>query len=196
MNESLKKAIESLVSVQGSRFVSLTYKSKGTKELARHTLLLGVKLDKVYKRDLSLYRRKLSKLQGIEQVACQELVDSLKESLTVGIGNNSANTNKDTYQHVTSGIKIHLTSDDIHLNGFTVSKVKICQSCANEGSKGETCDKCQASLGEYKEVKSSDKTLAKNRLRKMGKLGKIRQFILKESELQSVACNGKTLVIN
>lgn len=176
MKEQLLKAISELAKIEGARFISLTYKAKGTGEVARHTLLIGVNLQRAYRADLAKLKRKVRSLDGVKKIACRELIASLTESLTVGIGNNSAYTQKDTYENVLPGIKLHLENNELHLNAFSRAKVVLQE-------------------GEHKEVKSSEKTIAKNALRQSGRLGKFRQFILKTDNLEKVALNGKTLEI-
>jgi hypothetical protein len=194
---TIQNTIKEFAKLQGTKFVSVTYLSKGKKELARHTLLVGVDLNKVYKRDLALYKRLLKKTYELtwEYVALSELIQSLSESLSLGIGNNSRYTNKGAYENVLPGIKLHVESNQWHLYCLGVSKVKICQSCKHEQVHGKTCDNCKAKLGEYKEVKSSEKTLVKNHFKTRGKLAGFCQFSLEEKNLQSVRLNGKTLEI-
>lgn len=167
----LIKEIESLATC-GARFVSLEYTAKGTGEVARHTIALGVSISNAYKRDLVILRNLMPTLKGSDAIACQELMDSLSESLTKGIGNNSAYTCKDVYKGICNGVKLHLEKGELHVTGFGIAKTVI-------------------EPGVYKTVKSSDKTLAKNALRKRMKSGKFRQFAL--SELGEIKINGKTI---
>ena len=176
MHQNLNRALERIANIPACRFASITYRAKETGELARHTLFLGVNVERAYRRDLALYKRKVGKLQGIESIACGELIDSLTESLTVGIGNNSAYTCKGVYHPIAPGIKRHKESGDVYLNGFSIGK-KVLQA------------------GVYKDVKSSDKTLAKNKLRKIGKLGRFRQFIIKPDNVKRVHVMGKVFAV-
>lgn len=185
---TLRKLIKELGRYQGARFISLLYKAKGTGELARHTLLLGVNLGKAYKRDLAFYRGKLAWLtRGMAQddarrlspqvQACQELVDSFKESLTKGIGNNSRYTCKGVYLNTAlPSVKVHIDKGELHLTGFTRGKVIL-------------------EAGTYPTVKSSPKTIAKDLLRKGARTGYFRQYVLNPDNLQKVALNGNVLTI-
>jgi hypothetical protein len=186
IKERLEKAVKALAAVEGCKFVSLVYKTKEKRdkagslidggEVARYTLLLGVHLDKAYKRDLALYKRKVKRLSGLAQQACQELIDSLEESLKVGIGNNSAYTGKDAYLHILDGIKIHKDTGELHLNGFRRSKVVL-------------------KPGVHKTVNSAPKTIEKNKLRRLGRLGQFRQFALVPDNLKEVKVEGRCLVV-
>lgn len=176
MNQNLVRALKRVADTAGCRFASITYKSKETGEIARHTLLLGVNVERAYKRDLSVYKGKSARLQGVESVACGELIVSLEESLTVGIGNNSAYTCKDVYTPVAPGIKTHNETGAVYVNGFSLGK-KVLQP------------------GVYKAVKSSDKTLAKNALRKIGKMGRFRQFVIDPANVRQVRVMGRTFAI-
>lgn len=174
--QNIINAINELAKVRGCKFISLTYKAKGTGEIARHSLLFGVNIEKAYKADLAKYKRLLGKSTGFRLLALQELIKSLEESLIVGIGNNSAYTCKDTYEYILPGVKTHLATNELYINGFSRGKVVL-------------------KAGEYPSVKSSEKTVAKNTLRKLGKLGSFRQFVLKAENIGRVAVNGKVLTI-
>jgi hypothetical protein len=156
----------------GARFASLTYTAKGTGEKARHTVALGVSVENAYKRDLAILRAMRPTLQGVAVQACDELIASLTESLTVGIGNNSAYTCADTYAPIARGIKVHKETGELHVFGFGLQKTVI-------------------EKGTYKTVRSSEKTIAKNEIRKRLKSGRFRQFVL--SEVSGAVMNGKTL---
>jgi len=158
----------------GARFASFTYTAKGTGETARHRLALGVDIERAYRRDLRVLNGKRPHLDGIALVACDELIASLRESLEKGIGNNSAYTCAGVYDRFAKGIKAHAETGALHVTGFSLGKTVLAP-------------------GVYKDVKSSEKTIAKNALRKLLKSGKIRQFAF--AEITGAKMNGKTLEI-
>lgn len=168
---SLLAEIKSLAS-KGARFVSLLYVAKGTGEVALHTLAVGVSIEKAYRRDLAVLTGKRPQLTGIMAEACDELIASLTDSLTNGIGNNALFTCKGVYEPLANGLKLQTETGVLHVTGFTIGKTVIAE-------------------GTYKRVNSSAKTLAKNALRKSLKSGKFRQFAV--SELETVKMNGRTL---
>ncbi len=156
----------------GARFANFTYTAKGTGEVASHTLALGVSIENAYKRDIAILSAVRPSLSGVDGEACDELLASLRESLTKGVGNNSAYTCKDVYEQICRGVKVHKETGALHVTGFSIAKNVIAE-------------------GAYKSVKSSAKTLAKNKLRKRMKSGKFRQFAFEN--LTSARMNGKTL---
>lgn len=156
----------------GARFASLVYTAKGSGEIARHTVCLGVNIANAYRRDIAILSAKRDSLAGVALVACDELLASLRESLTVGIGKNSAYTCAGVYETLAAGVKL-VENSELHVYGFTIGKEIIAK-------------------GEHKAVNSSAKTIAKNALRRGMKSGKFRQFAI--SELEAVAMNGKKLV--
>lgn len=165
--------IPELTKTSSARFASFTYSAKGTGEVARHTLRLGASVTAAYRKDLAKLEKLAPTLSGVEAEACAELIASLKESLEKGIGNNSAYTGADTYVTIAKGIKVHKESGEIYVSGFSRAKAVI-------------------EAGTFKTVKSSPKTIAKNKLRKGLLSGKIRQFALPST--LSAKLNGKELV--
>ncbi len=159
---------------KGARFASILYTAKGSGEIARHVVCLGVSVERAYRRDIAILTAKRPALVGVALQACDELIASLRESLTVGIGNNSAYTCKDVYLNLATGIKAHAESGELYVTGFTVGKTVL-------------------SAGIHKVVKSSPKTLAKNALRKGLKSGKFRQFALDAATV--IRADGKVLVL-
>jgi hypothetical protein len=170
-NASLLASLASLAG-KGARFSSFTYRAKGSGELARHVVALGVNIEKAYRRDLAILKGKLPHLTGVHATACQELIASLENSLDKGIGNNDAYTCQDVYQAVCPGVKIHKENGSLHVFGFSMGKKVI-------------------EAGEHKKVKSSEKTLAKKELKKGLKTEKFRQFTFEA--FTGARIEGKTL---
>lgn len=135
---------------------------------------LGASVEAAYKKDIETLSRLAPKLGGVDAQACAELLASLRESVEKGVGNNSAYTCADTYVNVTRGVKVHKETGEVHVTGFTRSKVVL-----EEGT--------------YKSVKSSEKTIARNKLRKGLLSGKFRQFVL--PNVESARLNGNTLTM-
>ena len=164
----------------GARFVGLTYTNEAG-ETSKQNILLGVKLETLYKKDLTYLTNLIGSLEGIKKVACQELIDSISNSLSKGIGQNDGYTKKDYYTPVTPGgeVKKHVGEDGlttVYLRGFVVKKSVITK-------------------GIYKVVKSSEKTLAKNEIRRNLKSGKIREFKLNQSVVSGYRTNGMSVEV-
>jgi hypothetical protein len=165
--------------MKGAKFASFVYEAKGTGEVARHSVILGAIMENVYRKDIAALEAVLPTLtDAVEILACQEILKSRRESLDRGIGNNSVYMNADTY---------------IHLAGFNGIKVH-----KEEGTLFVTClanGKTVLSPGTYKEVKSSDKTIAKRKLMKAHCRGNdIRTY--KFTNVLAVRMNGETIEID
>ena len=165
--------------IAGSRFVSLTYKAKGTGEVARFTVLLGASLEKIYRRDLSVLRKRLSRLPSTEALRLQaltELVNSYSDSVTNGIGNNAKYTKQGYYMQVFPGLKFAPETGNLYVSGFRIAK-KVIQP------------------GVYKSVNSKPLTIAKDEERKSLKMNKFREFVIAPETLQVFRANGREIEI-
>jgi hypothetical protein len=165
----------------GCRFIGLNYTNENG-EKSRYNLLMGIKLESLYKSDLRTCKNLLPTLSGVKQVACQELVNSLTESLTKGIGNNSQYTLKGYYQSITPNGEVKLHTDEqgnqfLYIRGYVIKKTVEVK-------------------GTYPTVKSSEKTLAKKEIDKTLKRGKLRTFKLNVNVLHTIKVNGMSIDIN
>lgn len=169
----LKEMLESL---KGAEFISLLYRAKGTGELARHVISIGADKERIYREDLETLfsnRRKLAKLGTVENKALRELVSSLAESLKKGIGENSAFTRKGTFETIGKGLRL-LDSGELEITGLSIGKTVI-------------------EKGTEKTVKSSEKTIAKNRIRSFLKQSKIRSFSVSIENLKAIKTRGNEM---
>jgi hypothetical protein len=173
MSNRTFKLLAELTSNKSTRFVSFTHQSKGTGEIARHTIRFGASIENAYRKDLAKLEKLALSLSGVALEACNELIASLRESLTKGVGNNSAYTSADVYASIAKGVKVHKETGEIYVSGFSRAKVTL-------------------QAGVEKKVKSSEKTIAKNKLRRLLLSGKFRQFSLPAT--LSARVNGKELV--
>lgn len=166
--------IDQLGQIKSAKFASFTYTAKKSGEKARHTLLLGVSIESVYKQDVKTLEAMMPKLSGIELQAAQEIHSSLCVSLAGGIGNNPAATSANAYTHVDefSNVKVHNETGDIHIMGLSVAKVVLTK-------------------GTYPTVKSGPLKIAKNAIDELLRRGKIRQYAL--TNIGSARLNGETI---
>lgn len=174
MNPLLLQLMTEIKKSEKARFVSFTYRTKKTNELARYTVLLGVNVQRVYEKDLAKLLILETRLDGVKKLACRAIIDSLKNSLSKGIGKNDNYTCKDTFEHVSKDLKFHKENKQIYVSGFLRRKTTI-------------------EKGEFKEVNSSEETLIKKSIEKYLSKSKMRSFILSSENFQSVRLNGKTL---
>lgn len=173
--------IAQLERINGARFASFIYSAKGTGETAKYRARLGVNVENVYRADVSMLRTLLadSTPGSLEHQAISDVLASMEKSLEVGIGNNpmySHGGNDPTYVSLPGvpGVKIHRTTGAVHL---------LCM----------VDDKVTLTPGVHKKVNSAPLTIEKNRIRKMLRVGKIRQFVL--TNVERAALNGEVLEI-
>jgi hypothetical protein len=170
--------ISELARIKGAKFASFTYRSKESNELARYTIMLGVDLRAVYEKDRALLADLLPTLDGLSRDAGAALLASIEESLSKGLGNNSAYTHGaeqgDTYVHLEGvpGVSVNKNDGVLHVKGMLVNKVTLEE-------------------GVFKQVNSRPLTLAKRELEKQLRRSKIRQFAL--TNVASARINGETL---
>lgn len=168
-----------LQGVTGVQFASLTYRTKATDELARYTLLLGASVENAYAGDLQKVEEALPTLtDSLDVQAATEIINSLRQSLDKGIGNNDAYTLQGVYASTgIPGVFINTNDNALHLrNVFVQSKVVL-----QEGKP-------------RKPVNSKPLTIAKDKLKKMLGLrsNKLRQFAL--DNITKARVNGDTII--
>jgi hypothetical protein len=85
------------VTPTGVTFGAFLYQTKETGEVQHLTVILGASTANVYQKDIEFLEALVPTLKGDERRAAQELLESRRESLTKGIGNNSQYTQADTW---------------------------------------------------------------------------------------------------
>lgn len=162
---------------KGARFASFLYHSKDSGEIAIFTVLLGINIDNAYRRDLKIVEE-IPVTTPAQKQAKEETIKSLKNSL-LRHSQNLSNDNyklKGLYVKLTKGVRFNQNTGDILLDGFLINKEVI-------------------KPGEFKPVKSSEKTLAKKTFAKKMKCRRFRNFILSEKNIAGVKFNGRVLQI-
>lgn len=109
----------------------------------------------------------------IEATAKQELLESMKKSLDTNF-HNPAYTKEGYYEHLSKSVLYH--ENQLYFRAFVVRKTVIEPIV-------------------YKPVKSSEKTIAKNKFRRMLKAGKIREFRVDLSQISVFKVNGNVITI-
>jgi hypothetical protein len=169
------------IATDSVKFAVFTYTAKETGETARFSVMLGASLTSLYQQDIAVLEATVAGLTGVAKIAGEELLASRRESLEKGIGNNSqyvhAPQNADTYVHIPGmpGCKVHGSTGEMYVTGIISSKTVL-------------------TAGIYKTVKSSEKTIAKNQIKKSLGSSKFRQFSL--NNLSSVTVDGDTVHLN
>lgn len=184
--------LATLAQMDAVKFARVTYRAKGTGELAIHTMLVNFNMDSLYKEDVETVEAlhdAYSKAYNanpdddaakVKMLAAGQILASLKESLALGIGNNSKYTHGphagDTYVHLhgIKNVKAHKASGIVYVYGRPISKTVLEE-------------------GEYKTVKHSPLTLAKNDIRAQLQTGNLRQFIVEH--VRKVQCDGDTIIV-
>ena len=181
--KSIIDVIIELAERKGAEFVSLKYTATSGRtesETSVYNLGLRFNMERIYQKDLETLESKIQSLTGIERIACEEMIASIKESLAKGIGNNSGFTRKEYVARTgIQGLRKVFRKDGtetLEIIGFQLSKKIIVP-------------------GEFKVVKSQPKTLAKKQFRKELQTSKIRTLSLTPDKIHSYKANGKTIVI-
>jgi hypothetical protein len=159
---------------KSAKFVSLLYRAKGTGELARHCIMLNTNRNTMLKHDLAKLQNMRPNLSGWDAIACDELIASILKSLA---GVQDQYTKKDYYQSQGNGNVQVSVKAECYIRGYTIGK--------------EVIEK-----GEYKNVKSSVKTLAKDALRKDLKNTRCREFIINPENFKVARHAGKAIIID
>lgn len=170
-----------------AQFASVTYASKSTGEVARHTLIIGARYENVLRDSilaLSLVTgdelATIASEQGAALIeaekAKEELAASLAESLQKHLvgEQNKDYTKQGVYARIGNGMTVSLNDGSFELHGLSHSKKVLTE-------------------GVHKLVKSSGKTKCKNALRKLLPLGKYRTLALDAGAVQTVRLNGETI---
>lgn len=182
LNENLDRAARAVAAAPAAQFASITYEAKGSGEVARHTLKIGVDLAAMYEDDAATVAALLeTETDPLRIAAGEAILASLRESIDKGIGNNAAYTHGEaarggvsTYEILRRGVKRHRETGALYVQGVTVAKLVVVE-------------------GQHKVVKSAALTLAKNDIRRILKTSKVREFCL--TSAMSLRVNGETIEV-
>lgn len=132
-------------------------------EEAIHHMKLGVDVKEMYKQDADQLRRVIPTLSGISSVAAGELLDRVNRE-----------PEDNGYDHVGVGLKRHRATGGLYVHGQSLGKTVL-------------------QPGEERNVRSSDKTLAKVSLsNKHMQSAKLRQFNM--GSIKAMTVNGKHVI--
>jgi hypothetical protein len=176
------KVLEALVAFANtnkSSFVSFVYENDHA--VTRYWVHLGVELRGVYERGLANLQahRDIYINDAVQLQAIDEVIASIQNSLSKGIGQNDNYTKKDKYQQLAPNLKMDKETKKVYLFGLVVKKQVL------------------RTKEPYKTVNSSEKTLAKKAHRKRyTRLENFREFILDANHFGSVSVNKNKITIN
>jgi len=175
---NIQKLVEALESQgKGAKFISFTYKAKGTGEVARHTIATNVDYIGVCERDITELEIRLQSAKGIEAICLKAQIDSLRESINArNEGREHVDyTKAGQYRQVCPGVKVNLNDQTLELGGFSHAKKVLAE-------------------GVYKPKNyRSDETRIKDEIRKSLKVGKFRTYALDVGNAIKLKINGDTI---
>jgi hypothetical protein len=122
---SVSEVVGLLGKGKGAKFASIVYRTKKTKELARHIGILHADTRVLYEKDLVALNELLPTLtEPLSIEACHALIDSREESLMLGVGNNTKYTCADTYVHTDGieGVRVHKETGHLYVSILSQEK--------------------------------------------------------------------------
>jgi hypothetical protein len=164
-----------IAGLKGAKFISLKgYVSTESGEIADYVINTNISVMEAKKKDLEtlqncntetlkVIKRNTAKDIALEiySLAYAEMLESASKNVSVNPEDRTtaSQAQTDAYEHLTNGIKVCKSTDEVHIFGMIDQKNLV-------------------KAGTYKEVKSSDKTLAKKAITKQLNLraGKFRTF--------------------
>lgn len=161
-----------LKNTASAQFCYLKYQNEAG-ELSTYKLLLNTNFMKLYKEDLETLKNLEVKTE-IELQAKAELQKSIEKSIETEFQHEKNPTKNMTTIH--KSIKFHDEKDEMYLHCLSL-------------------DKKVHVAGEYKEVKSSEKTIAKKNIKKNLKQNKIRFFKINLNQIERITANGHRILI-
>lgn len=173
-----------IANLKGAKFISLVeYESEKTGEIATHVINTNISVMNAKRKDFETLKSKsLLKIEAsaldVYNLALSEMQASAEKNLNPDLSKrtNQSAAQTDAYVQLTPAIKVHKDTGNIHIFGMAISK-KVLKA------------------GEYKTVKSADKTIAKRDITKQLNLraGKFRTFIV--SNVNDIKISGETIEI-
>jgi len=154
-----------VMSRKGATFAAVRdYTSVKSGEVSNQTIIAGYSYENAKKHDLAIVQGADAKSLAIAVNYPVDLVEKVLGELEASLTKPDAARSEgqtEAYTHLGSGIKRHNDTKQLYLTGLVVSKTVL-------------------KAGEFKEVKSADKTICKNKVKKALELrmDKIRQFVL------------------
>jgi len=182
MSINIQKLISVFKETKGVKFVAFPYTNQKN-ELAKRLINIGTSYESACKEDLEtlnsneiVYEANEKYSKADFDLAMLEKKQSVQNSLNQD--NNDAHSvgQKEAYITITTGVKYHVEKQKLYIFGTAVRTIII-------------------EKGEYKEVKSSAKTLAKKDIEKKLRTSKYRNFLV-ENVSGDIKANGDIIELN
>jgi len=170
--KKVQKILDSLTASKSARWAYLKYQNTQG-EISVYKLLLNADFMGFYKTDLEIMKN-LTVAEGVETTAKEQLIASIEKSVETEF-NHEKNPTKNMITFA-KGIKFHPEKNELYLHCLSLEKKILVP-------------------GVYKDVKSSELTLTKNRFKKMLKQSKIRFFKINLDNILSLSSNNNRIVI-
>jgi hypothetical protein len=168
----LKNAVKN--SPTGVSLVSIRSYTNKSGEISNNRINIGASYEKAVEKDIEFLKNlDVTTIEGRKSdvITLEKNRIALIEAF-IKPNENRSNGQKEAYIHICKGLKVHIETGAIYIYGLRVAKEVLVQ-------------------GEYKSVKSSSDTIAKNELRKLLKSGKFTQYVI--NEIESVKANGEEM---
>lgn len=153
------------------------YTNESAGETANYVINVGVSYESARNRSIAKLQAYLVTpgLSDMQILAGSELLNSAVKNANPETATVASQAQSAAYTHIGRNIKVHKETGDLYLVGFVVGKTVTV-------------------AGTYKEVKSSEKTLAKKAIAKLLKLPTDKRRNFKFEKLVGVRMQGNTLV--
>ena len=161
----------------GCRYVSFLYTTKGTGETSKYQINFGVDYHNACSQD-KLALESYVPQNDLEVTAKEEMLQSLTETLTLGVS--SSYTNADKFVPIGKGMRQHVETNELYVWGFIQSKEQVAPP-----------------TNPKKEVKSRPLTLAKRSIEKACDFKRLKfgQFILNPEHIAGIVTCGDHIEI-
>lgn len=160
-------------SITGVSFFSIKGYTNKQGEISNNLINVGINYAKSKQQDIEFLEN--INLKDYEFKSPLDLINDARLDLIVSFlspDENRSNGQINAYTTIFSGVKVHNESGLLYIYGYRVNKTVIKE-------------------GEYKAVKSSAKTIAKNELRKMLKTSKFTQYAIEIGN--TIKASGETI---
>jgi hypothetical protein len=161
----------------GCRFMSFLYTTKGTGETSKYQINFGIDYQSACAED-KIALENYMPANALEEVARREMLESLTETLTLGVS--SSYTNADVFEPIGKGMKQHKETNELYVWGFVQSKQQVAPP-----------------TNPKKPVNSRPLTLAKRSIEKACDFKRLKfgQFVLNPSNIAGIVTCGDHIEI-